>query len=1312
MGTGGSFLHNPEDDDIFGNDLNGSSHGVIKRIPVEIKPRGKLGIFSHGSSRNKRIGGSLQSALSVDLENPEAEKIKKEFEMYRLNKENDIADMKKKETRLQIENKRLRAELLVLQKTCTNLRAERDKAIDAEQAAQVRAAAFQSDRDKVQRNFKIFRENMELQLQTLLRDKRALENKMFKVASGYSLEETEASNRPDFDASLGNPNPGDWWTALESEPSLSNISQGHQTTLRGPEFAQCMMETEGPFNNINREDWSSVMTSLTKIIPSLPEHALSPVIRIYVSAPRDTQVEVEIFQKEYFPRLAALCNGEGRELIMIHLTMEDSVNPSPQMIERHQLTRKRQIEKSSIFVGFLGDATDKFTSLEYKCGYLENNNNLSAVFSFRDGKGNRASHTEASELKNKVRQKGNAKIIDGYTAPSRGVEQAVTEIEKMIKTEVGMDTGQERIEDDETIAGEMEGPDKICGGQVWDTHGDYEQMEAFNFAIKSSCELGFEKHYERLNAHISSAGLLPPLLIIGTPGSGRSLLLAQWMNLQQEKTPSGLVLYHFVGSETSVSADPIFMIRRLTSQLMQKVNSPPALTADPIRLVEEFPRWLEKVSEKTPGGVILVLDSINRFQQAEIHLKWLLDPLPVDVRVIVTADEETCPQAWRAWPTLHVEPLSNKNVKELIHAELATMDAQIGSEDGLILTHCRTPATCSPLYVMVLTRHIAGYLKHDGQVGSQLDVLLTCQDCVSLYGKILDLLRISLESQETRGFLKSILRYLYASRGGLCETELLALIPHLTVNFLSVFTEVLTDHLVLKYQGGLLTFAHEQVRYAVQDYCFGKDEAKLVVQLRKDLTRYFSQFMNPGQVTCRVADELPWLLKIDGDKESLQKCILNLCIFQRLYARGRCAELISYWQFITADKNSMAQAYFTATRKMEEVVGQNGGLITLPRIADMYESLGRFLKDLGLLNQAVPALQRALEIREIALDPDHPIVARSHHQLAGLHAQWGKFSTAEAFYKQALDIYVDRYGSDHYLVAKELDALAVLYQKQDKHDLAEPLKKRAVSIRKKVKTPRSNSGQMKSVVQRRALQLEELAIGPDSPDLARTLNELGVLHYLQNDLEAAESLLKRSLEMREATLGSDHPDIAQSLNNLAALYNDRKQYDKAEPLYERALQIRLKHFSVNHDSVASVIKHLALLYRKQGKFEMAEPLYKRAIEIREKSFGSDHPSVATACVNLAVLYSQQNKYTEAEPLYKRALQIYEESMGPHHPRVAETLRNLAVMKYEMRDFETAAKLYKRATEIKDGDNSYGVKVMSRRCSSSDTNSTVKLMMNS
>ena len=51
-------------------------------------------------------------------------------------------------------------------------------------------------------------------------------------------------------------------------------------------------------------------------------------------------------------------------------------------------------------------------------------------------------------------------------------------------------------------------------------------------------------------------------------------------------------------------------------------------------------------------------------------------------------------------------------------------------------------------------------------------------------------------------------------------------------------------------------------------------------------------------------------------------------------------------------------------------------------------------------SQALTPLQRALEIRETALDPDHPSVAQSLHQLAGLHAQQAKFVTAEALYKQ------------------------------------------------------------------------------------------------------------------------------------------------------------------------------------------------------------------------------------------------------------------------------------------------------------------------
>ena len=61
------------------------------------------------------------------------------------------------------------------------------------------------------------------------------------------------------------------------------------------------------------------------------------------------------------------------------------------------------------------------------------------------------------------------------------------------------------------------------------------------------------------------------------------------------------------------------------------------------------------------------------------------------------------------------------------------------------------------------------------------------------------------------GFYFQILRYIYVSRCGLSENELLSIIPGLNWNFLGPFTSVMQDHLVLKYQSGLLMLAHEQV---------------------------------------------------------------------------------------------------------------------------------------------------------------------------------------------------------------------------------------------------------------------------------------------------------------------------------------------------------------------------------------------------------------------------------------------------------------------------------------------------------------------
>jgi len=44
---------------------------------------------------------------------------------------------------------------------------------------------------------------------------------------------------------------------------------------------------------------------------------------------------------------------------------------------------------------------------------------------------------------------------------------------------------------------------------------------------------------------------------------------------------------------------------------MQHVACPPMMSEDADRMAEEFPRWLEKVSSRVSGGIVLVIDAVD-----------------------------------------------------------------------------------------------------------------------------------------------------------------------------------------------------------------------------------------------------------------------------------------------------------------------------------------------------------------------------------------------------------------------------------------------------------------------------------------------------------------------------------------------------------------------------------------------------------------------------------------------------------------------------------------------------------------------------
>ena len=69
---------------------------------------------------------------------------------------------------------------------------------------------------------------------------------------------------------------------------------------------------------------------------------------------------------------------------------------------------------------------------------------------------------------------------------------------------------------------------------------------------------------------------------------------------------------------------------------------------------------------------------------------------------------------------------------------------------------------------------------------------------------------------------------------------------------------------------------------------------------------------------------------------------------------------------------------------------------------------------------------------------------------------------------------------------------------------------------------------------------------------------------LQGKTRKAELLYQRALTIQERNLGPEHPDVATILNNLGLFYLKQSKSTQAQPLFERALAIWKKTLGIDH----------------------------------------------------------------------------------------------------------------------------------------------------
>ncbi len=191
-----------------------------------------------------------------------------------------------------------------------------------------------------------------------------------------------------------------------------------------------------------------------------------------------------------------------------------------------------------------------------------------------------------------------------------------------------------------------------------------------------------------------------------------------------------------------------------------------------------------------------------------------------------------------------------------------------------------------------------------------------------------------------------------------------------------------------------------------------------------------------------------------------------------------------------------------------------------------------------------------------------------------------------------------------------------------------------------------------------AVALGRRTLGP-SPELAQSLNDLGVARLQKAELDAARITLTEALAMRRQVLGEEHADVAVTHSELGRALLDLGRLDEAEAHCRAALAIRRKVLGPADHDTATSMSDLGLLLRQKGDRAGAETMLRETLAVTRKSSGPRHPDTATALANLALTVNERGDHAAAEGMFREALGISQASLGRDHPNNAQRLANLA-----------------------------------------------------
>jgi tetratricopeptide (TPR) repeat protein len=145
------------------------------------------------------------------------------------------------------------------------------------------------------------------------------------------------------------------------------------------------------------------------------------------------------------------------------------------------------------------------------------------------------------------------------------------------------------------------------------------------------------------------------------------------------------------------------------------------------------------------------------------------------------------------------------------------------------------------------------------------------------------------------------------------------------------------------------------------------------------------------------------------------------------------------------------------------------------------------------------------------------------------------------------------------------------------------------------------------------------AEGAGLEEAGTLFSELGAHLWMVAEYAGARAAYERALAIDEAVYGPDHPQVAIRVNNLGLVLRDLGELAGARAAYERALAIDEAVYGPDHPQVATDVNNLGGVLRALGDLAGARAAYERTLAILERFRPPEHPRIAIVRGNLESL---------------------------------------------------------------------------------------------